>query len=224
MNTPRGVLASVAVAGIALLLTAGCGFTGVRGSGVVKTERRDVAGFTEVWIAGSGDADIRQGEADSLTVEAEENLLPLLESRLDGKRLTLGTRPDVNLSPTRPILYHLTVKQLTAVGISGSGSIVAEGIDTPRLSASISGSGSARFEGRASELKLDISGSGSFDAAALRSAAVRVDISGSGSATVNAAATLSAHVSGSGSVQYLGAAPQIDTHVSGSGSVTRAKE
>jgi hypothetical protein len=101
---------------------------------------------------------------------------------------------------------------------------VAEGIDTPRLTASISGSGSARFEGRASELKLDISGSGSIDAAALRSAAVRVDISGSGSAVVNASATLSADVSGSGSVQYTGNAPKVNTHISGSGSVTRVKE
>jgi hypothetical protein len=193
----------------------------VRGSGVVQTESRDVSGFSEVWLSGSGEVRVDVGPAESLTVEAEDNILPLLETRVSGRRLTLGTKPNVNPSPTRPIRYVVTTKDLTAIGVSGSGKFFVTGVDTRRLSAEISGSGSAKLSGRADEVSLDVSGSGDYDAAGLACRTADVHISGSGSAVVNAKDRVSAHVSGSGSVRYLGS-PAVDQHVSGSGAVTPA--
>ena len=226
-NASTGCLTSLvltALSPVFLAWLAGCDAVGtptVRGSGVVLTEQRNVTGFSEVWLAGSGDVRVDVGPADSVTVEAEDNLLPLLETRVDNGRLTLGTKRNVNISPTRPIRYLVTTNDLTAIGVSGSGKFFVNGVDTRQLTTSISGSGSAILSGRADEARLSISGSGNYDASGLACRTAEVSISGSGGATVNASDRVSAHISGSGSVRYLGR-PAVEQHVSGSGSVAPA--
>lgn len=223
-----------------LLLLAGCNGLGpaVRGSGNVATETRAVSGFSEIDLAGIGDVRVEQTGSESLTIEAEDNLLPLLTTEVRNGCLTLGTKE--NLRPTRPIVFRITVDRLEAVRVSGSGDVRVEQLqsprldarisgsgrlrvvrlDTPDLDADISGSGSATFAGRADEVRLDVSGSGAFNAADLKAADARVSIAGSGSATVHATERLSADISGSGAVHYLGD-PQVSRHVSGSGSIVR---
>jgi hypothetical protein len=226
-NPARACVASLVATALAPVIVAwvvGCNAVSapaVHGSGVVATEPRDAANFSEVWLNGSGEVVVEQTGTESVTVEAEDNLLPLLVTRVDGRRLTLGTKPNVNIRPTRPIRYHVTVKELTALGVSGSGKFRVEGVDTHRLTADISGSGSAVLSGRADDVRLSVSGSGDYDAARLASKTALVSISGSGSATVNATDRVEADVSGSGSVRYLGS-PTVEKHVSGSGSIARA--
>jgi hypothetical protein len=209
----------------AFLLLNGCA-TGcadrVRGSGVVKVEPRDVAGFSEVKVRGSGDVTIAVDSSgtESLTVEAEDNLLPLLTSDVEDGVLVLGVREGANVSATRPIRYRLTARELNGVSVSGSGSVRASGINAAKFVASISGSGGMDLSGAADEMRLTISGSGSYDAAHLRAKSARVKISGSGDANVNASESLEAHISGSGSVRY-GGNPKVEKHIAGSGSVAR---
>jgi len=211
----------IAVLGIACVVT-GCDGLGsgpaVRGSGVLASESRDVSGFSQVRVDGSGDVVIDQTGTESVSVEAESNLLPLLETRVSNGVLHVGPKPNVNIHPTKPVRFLVTVKNLTGVGISGSGSVRATAIDTDKLTADISGSGSATLAGRADDVVLRVSGSGSYDASRLQSRNVKVDISGSGDAEVNANNHLDASISGSGSVHYSGR-PQVTQHVSGSGSI-----
>jgi hypothetical protein len=213
---------------IGLLVTtgvvAGCSSIGgnptVRGSGVVVSETRDVAGFSDVRVDGAGDVIIEQTGIESLTVEADDNILPLLQTKVVNGSLHVGVKQNVNIRTARPILYHVTVKQLNGAGVSGSGSIRASGIDADMFSADISGSGSASLSGRADAVVLTVSGSGSYDASNLRSKSVKVNISGSGDAVVDASDRLDATISGSGSVSYSGT-PSVSRHVSGSGSIAR---
>jgi hypothetical protein len=192
----------------------------VRGSGNASSEPREVSGFSQVRLDGTGDVTLEQSGTESLSVEADDNILPLLETTVRNGVLHLAIKSNVNLQPARPIRYHVTVKQLTGLGISGSGSVHATGIDAGDLEAEISGSGSATLAGRADNVELRVSGSGSYHAAGLKCKTVRVSISGSGGATVNASDRLEANVSGSGSVHYAGD-PAVTKHISGSGSVTR---
>src|SRR4051812_33263442 len=156
-SNARACVASLIATALAPVIAAwvvGCAGGGppVRGSGVVASESRNASGFSEVWLSGSGEVAVEQTGADSVTVEAEDNLLPLLETRVEGRRLPLGSKPNVNPQPPRPIRYHITVKNLTALGVSGSGKFRVEGVDTPRLTADISGSGSATLSGKADDV------------------------------------------------------------------------
>jgi hypothetical protein len=213
---------------VGLLVTAGvvtgCNSIGgppvVRGSGVVVSETRDVAGFSDVRVDGSGDVIIEQTGTESLTVVADDNILPLLKTRVVDGVLHLGPARNVNIHTSKPVRYHVTTKQLNGVGVSGSGSIRATGIDADQFSADISGSGSANLSGRADSATLSVSGSGSYEAGNLRSKTVKVSISGSGDAVVDASDRLDAAISGSGSVRYSGS-PSVNQRVSGSGSIAR---
>ena len=76
--------------------------------------------------------EIQQTGEESLVIEAEDNILPLLTSEVSGRRLTLGTKPNTSISATRPIVYRLTVKDLAGIGVSGS-----PGVDEPCVQAGI---------------------------------------------------------------------------------------
>ena len=116
-----GVKAHGPVLGVALAvaLVAGCGST--KGSGVVKTESRTVSGFEAVRLEGSGDVTITQTGSESLTIEADDNILPKLTSDVVDGTLVLGVKKDENLSPSHPIRYTVTVAKLTGIALGGLG-------------------------------------------------------------------------------------------------------
>ncbi|HEY0244283.1 MAG TPA: DUF2807 domain-containing protein, partial [Mucilaginibacter sp.] len=71
---------------------------------------------------------------------------------------------------------------------------------------------------------LEISGSGEMRSKELKAGRVKVTLSGSGSAYVHADQTLSAHISGSGSLIYSGTASVTDIRTSGSGRVRKEND
>jgi hypothetical protein len=190
----------------------------VAGSGRVTTESRAVGHFKEIELSGSGELIAEQADSESVSIEAEDNLLPLITANVSGDRLDLGFRNGVNIHPTKPMIYRVKVKELTGLEISGSGSGKLTKIDTPRLVVRISGSGEVHISGKAEKQEVHISGSGSYSAEHLASKDADVEISGSGSATVDVSEHLEAGISGSGSVEYTGN-PRVNQHISGSGSI-----
>jgi Putative auto-transporter adhesin, head GIN domain len=222
-------------------LAAGCGLSVVSGSGNIVNEDRDVSGFNAVTLAGSGDLMLTQGETESLTIEADDNLLPHIKSEVRNGTLVIGfdhDNWDTIYRPSQRIKYHLSVKDLNAVTVSGSGDITTASLNADQLALTVSGSGNIRIDqlqangltytlsgsgdadlaGEAGEQNVKISGSGNYRAGDLSSQTVTVGISGSGDATVWAQDSLDVNISGSGSVSYYGQ-PKTSTNVAGSGHV-----
>jgi hypothetical protein len=186
----------------------------------VRSEPRDVSGFDEVELRGVGNLSIEQADNESLSVEAEEDVLPKIRTEVENRRLRIGPEPNTTINTTKPINYRLTVKDLNALEVSGSGDVEAEGIDTDELAVHISGAGDVEISGSADSQDVDLSGSGEYKAEELESKEAKIDVRGSGSATVNVSDELDAEVSGSGSVEYVGD-PTINQDVSGSGDVRK---
>ncbi len=208
---------ALALITVALLVTA-CSVT--RGSGQLTTESRPVSGFTKVELSGTGELAIEKTGTESLSISAEDNILPLLTSEVAGDTLTLGTKPNSSIVPTKPITYSLTVKDLTGLAVSGSGSVRVSNVTTTSLSIKISGSGAIAADGNVNDQDLEISGSGHYLADGLTSKAVKARISGSGTASVAAADVLDVEISGSGSLTYSGN-PQVTQEISGSGKLIK---
>lgn len=216
----------------------GCGVFGVRGSGDLITESRDVAGFDEIILEGSGTVLVSVTGEESLDIEAEDNLMPLLTSEVEDGRLILGSREAI--SPTRGIRYMVTVASLSGLSIQGSGEIDVFGVEADTLEVVISGSGEMVLTdmtvgdflvrisgsgdliaaGSAADLNITVSGSGAYAGEDLLSGTATVVVSGSGNVVVNASDRLDAAVSGSGDIEYLGD-PIVDSTISGSGDVRR---
>ena len=217
--TFSGVALVIGMTGLVWCAVAVDSVTRVRGSGVVKTQSRDVSGFSAIALSAIGEVHVERGDKDSLTVEAEDNVLPLLETTVKDGKLTLSPKNNSNISPTRPIVYRITTKQLDGVSISGSGSVHAAKVDAKTFSIAVSGSGKVSASGKADSLKIAISGSGSTDTSNLPVASARIAVSGSGKVTVNAQETLDVSVVGSGSIDYLGN-PKVQKRITGAGRVT----
>lgn len=214
-------------------------FRTVSGSGNIVAETRDVRGFDRVSASGSGDLYLAQGAEESLTIEADDNLLPFIESEIRNGQLSVGPR-NVNLRPTQRIVYHLKVKDLRefhlsgsmraqadkikaerlAVSISGSGKMEITSLEAETLSSRISGSGSTSVGGRVDRQEIRISGSGNHQAPELECSLAEAHISGSGDASLWVVEALDVGISGSGRVEYRGNA-RVASHVSGSGRVHR---
>jgi hypothetical protein len=196
------------------------GGTGVKGSGVAKSESRPVAGFSSISLESMGKITVRQTGKESLTITAEDNILPLLESRVANGTLYLHTANNANISPTKPIEYVLEVKTLEALNLSGAGSVDAKDIQGKRLAISLSGAGEVTVAGSADALELTLSGAGSFAGDDFKTKQATVRSSGVGKAVVNVSDQLDANVSGVGAIEYIGS-PQVRESISGIGTVKK---
>lgn len=216
----------------------------VAGSGVVKTETRDISDFDAISIEYPADITVQQGETPSITITAEDNLLPQLGTDVDNGTLTFeNIERDWydRVNPSKTVRIEITVTDLEQVSFSSAGKMLIEGLDTESLSISLSGAGdltlkdlkadslritlsgagNVNADGIANELLLRISGIGNVDGADLQSQDAEVRISGAGSATVWVERELNARISGAGSVDYYGD-PEVSKNVSGVGSVNKA--
>ncbi|MFB8792243.1 MAG: DUF2807 domain-containing protein [Potamolinea sp.] len=208
----------------ALSIFAGCSFNigsnGVRGSGIVKTESRKVRGFSSISSKSVGKVAVQQTGKESLTITADDNILPLLESRVADNILYLTIAKDTHMNPTKPIEFVVEVKSLESLKIDGVGSIEVKDIQGKRLSVSLDGVGSMTIAGSVDVLDLTLSGVGSFHGEKFKVKQAKVHHSGVGSAVVNVSDQLDATVSGVGSVEYIGS-PQVQKSGRGLGSVKK---
>jgi hypothetical protein len=208
----------------------------VEGSGKIITEEREVAGFNKIHLKGSGKVVLTQAEKQSLQIKTDDNIMPLIETTVNGKKLTISHGKH-RLRPTSFEVF-ITVENLEGVSISGSGDVSGSSrfasntfytdisgsgdidleVETGRLTSAIAGSGSINLSGMADSFDASISGSGKINALDLDAKDVSVAISGSGDCRISASESLDARISGSGDVYYRGQ-PKIDAKISGSGSL-----
>jgi Putative auto-transporter adhesin, head GIN domain len=218
----RSKLLSLTACLAALSMFAGCSFIlgGVRGSGIVKTESKEVSKFSSISFKSVGKLKIQQTGKESLTISAEDNILPLLESRVADNVLYLTAAKDANFNPTKPIEFVVEVKSLERLNIDGVGSIEANGIQGKQLSVSLDGVGSIAIAGSVDVLDLSLSGVGKFQGEELRTKQAKIRHDGVGSAVINVSDRLDATLTGVGSVEYIGS-PQIQESVQGVGRIKK---
>ena len=215
----------------------------VAGSGKIVTATREVNGFTAVDLKYPAQVTITQGANESLTITADDNLLPQLNTTVTGSVLTIENSESnwaQRVNATHTVQVNITVKNLSELRLSGAGSITANSleagdlrvsasgtgnvtlanINVTNLDLSLSGTGKITASGTAQSTTLHLSGVGSFDGADLATQNMDATVSGVGSATVWVKSALTADISGTGSIRYYGSPASIDRHVSGVGSIS----
>lgn len=221
MQTRWRFLISLLVLLAGLVAVSGCDITGgttVHGSGHVKSESRPVSGFTQVEFAGVGHLTLAQVGTETLNIQADDNLLPLLTSTVSGGVLHLQQAANTTITSATAINYILTVKSLTGFSLSGAGDAEIANLSTSAMKVTVSGAGRLLVSGSAESQDVTISGVGSYDGSGFATKTAKVSLSGTGSAVVEVSDTLDAQVSGVGSVEYIGD-PKVTQHVTGLGSV-----
>lgn len=195
----------------------------VRGSGKIITESVKVSNFDQVSLDASGKVYIEQGSVESLTIEADDNILPLLDTRVTGNRLVLSVKEFQNIDPSQPIIYRLTVKNLNEIAIRGSGDFFVEPVESNDMKVAILGSGNIDIKSLAAKsITFDLRGSGDIAIDELEVKTIDASIPGSGTITLDGSAE-SQSIAINGSGDYLAGdleTARTEININGSGDLT----
>jgi len=212
----------------------------VKGSGNVVSQDFDLTGFESITVSNGADLILTQGEAYSVIIEAEDNILELLEVEVGERGLNIGLEEFVFLQNTEPIKVKVTMPEVSTLTVEGSGSVVSNGrlsgdriivriygsgdvnveVEVEEFNSRIIGSGDVNVRGTTREYIAIIEGSGDVNSLSLNAEDVEARISGSGSMMLFASKTLDINIEGSGNVMYKGEA-KITKSISGSGDISK---
>lgn len=194
----------------------------IKGSGVVKEESRAVANFSRLTLAFPAIVTLTQGAAESLTISADDNLLPLIVTRVAGDQLVIEGTGTKGFSSKNEIRIRLTVKSLSAIAIKGSGDVIGDQLKSDKLDITIAGSGDVKFKSiRADQFRIEIKGSGDVVVDALESKSVETAILGDGDIKLPSlkATQVKISIRGSGDVSAAGTTDTVNIEITGDGDV-----
>lgn len=193
----------------------------LRGEGSVVSETREVDEFSRITLAIPGELYIIQGSSSEVVIEAKENIVPEIETRVVNGNLEISFVWDNTCTrDTGPINVHLTVLNIEEIAIAGAANVTGENIITDELTVSIAGAGNFNLSGETGILEIDITGAGNVSAFDLSSLECGVSITGSGNAEITVENELEISITGSGNVFYKGN-PQVSASITGSGNVSK---
>ena len=218
---PFAILSIVALLPLACSVTVNSPKT-IKGSGVLASETRPVSGFDAVELADSADVTVSFGDTESVVVEAEDNILPLIVTNVRGGKLVINWKPNTSVSATEPVRVTVTMKSLQAASLPGSGNITIAGLDASSVNFNLGGSGNITADGAADSVDVNFSGSGNILCGDLQARSATVELTGSGNATVFATDSLDVTLKGSGNVFYRGDPAKVTQSVPGSGTIQAA--
>jgi hypothetical protein len=231
-------------AALAASALAGCHVRADDHGGATVSRNYSVGNFQQIEVAGPYNVEVRTGANPSVSARGSEKLLQRTLVEVHGDKLVI--RPEDNhsffhwgWSHSREARFVVTVPQLHAAAVAGSGGIKVDRVtgdsfegtiagsgglelastDVQSLKLSIGGSGGIKAgAGKAKSAEYEIAGSGGIDAGGIVAGQAKVSIAGSGSVKATATATAAVDVMGSGDVNVTGGA-KCTVNKAGSGNV-----
>ena len=124
----------------------GWGGKSVKGSGVMKTETRNVTGFTSISMSIPGNVEVIQGNTEGISIEGDDNIVPLVETTVEHGGLEIRFA-EKNLSiSAKTLRLVVNAKTIEGLSVAGSGDLHAAKLQSATLKASVAGSGDIRIE------------------------------------------------------------------------------
>lgn len=210
----------------------------IDGTGDAIEESRALTEFDVLVVKGSMDCVIHQGNGQNkVIVTAQENLLPLINTEVDGSKLVIETEECFNT--TEKLRVDVFCGELVRINHTGSGDLEGNGtvnfedlkitstgsgdltlkLSGDELEISQTGSGDLELSGQAKFLELSMDGSGEIDAGELRVNEAEVEANGSGDLTIHVNESLELDANGSGDVNLKGKPKTQQTSMNGSGTL-----
>src|SRR5688572_30373618 len=113
-------------------------------------ETRSVGTFTKISFRVPGKLYLRQGATQKVEIEGKKDFLAEIETTVEGNKLVIGKEgkwTDWNWGDDDRVNVYITVKDIEALSVGGSGDIIAETkLTASNLDLNVSGSGSLKAE------------------------------------------------------------------------------
>jgi uncharacterized protein YxeA len=211
----------------------------VKGDGNVVKKERTATSFDGINVSTGIDVYLKQGDTESIAVEADENLHEYIITEVKGGVLHVYT--DANIRDAKMERVYVTMKQVKSLRTSSAGDIIGQSpvkgtdievssssagnikieIYATKVMASLSSSGDISLSGEAETLKADLSSAGDFEASGFKVKEADISASSAGDARVNVTERLNARASSAGDITYLGDPKYVDAHSSSAGGIHR---
>lgn len=196
-----------------------CNWHRIRGNGSIKTETRDVAAFEAITCDGGYEMQIDCQEKQSLSIETDENLLPLVKTEVHNNTLHVYTKGI--LFPTNRIRIAVSIPNISEFTSNGSTDCDINNINNSALDIGIHGSGKLHLYGKSGTVNIHTAGSSKIDATSLISENSDVQINGSGNIQVYTTNSIHVQINGSGTVKYRGEPKNVNQQINGSGRIIK---
>jgi hypothetical protein len=201
----------------------GCGhffaLGGVQGSGKAKTETRPIGDFHKIEFGGAIASEVKVGPKASLTITTDDNLLPLIESRVENGTLIIEQKGSTSTNLGTHVV--ITVPSLDSVEISGASKMTATGLAASKFEAQLSGASKFEATGHADELKIDASGASRVDLGSIAVKTAEVDASGASNIVLKASDKVTGNLSGASNLKVSGGA-KVKVDTSGASNVSQS--
>jgi len=209
----------------------------VYGNGDVVTKERKAESFTGVRVSTGIDVYLKQGNNESLSVEADENLHEYIITEVRSGVLHVYTEANIRKAERKRV--YVTMKNINSISTSSAGDVIGETpvkTDRLKLSASsagninlevsakdivadISSSGDITLSGDADILEVDLSSAGDLNAFNLEVREADVSVSSAGDADINVREKITARASSAGDINYMGNPKYVDFHSLSAGGI-----
>jgi len=225
------------MAALALFLIAGA----IGKTFAQSEETRSVSGYSGVSTGGSFNVHVKIDGTESLKLKGDAEDLRKIETVVENGQLKIRFYKEWERRHEHigRVDVYVSAKSLSSVGLGGSGSIDVDGtvkgekvkvsvggsgnittaVEADDLTVSIAGSGNIDLKGKAENSNISIAGSGNLKAPDLKVNGADISIAGSGDIRMEINKSISAHIAGSGSVNYTGNATAVNITSAGSGRV-----
>lgn len=189
----------------------------ISGSGVIVTESRELNAFTAVSVDGIFNVTVAQGDAQSVKITADDNVIGFVKTEVVDGSLKVYLAPGQNYKNIG-LAAEIMVKGFNGLSNKGSGTIKISNVDNPSFFLKNFGSGDIALSGASGELLIENEGSGRISGFSFLSGSSNINIIGSGDVEVSCENELTVNIDGSAKVFYKGQ-PTITSNIEGSGKV-----
>jgi len=211
----------------------------VYGNKKVVTSEREAGNFTGLRVSSGVDVFLKQGNNESITVEADENLHEYIITEIKGDVLNVYT--DANIRQAERKRVYVTMNKIRSLKTSSAGDLFGETpvkgdfielaassagnmkleIYAREISLNISSSGDMTLSGETDVLDADLSSAGDLNAFELQVKEADVSASSAGDADINVTERITARASSAGDINYRGNPKYVNVHSSSAGSISR---
>lgn len=205
--------------------TFGCGgmninnVSGIKGSGNLKTETRNVSGFKKIKAGGVVKLDVAVQKDFSMSIETDDNLLTHVTTEVNGDTLVIGSKE--NISPSSAINIKISMPDLIDLDLSGASTGTITAVKTDALEVELSGASKIKLDGEVKSFTARASGASNLDAENLRAENAEADSSGASTVAVTAANEANLSASGASTVIYTGEPKNLKQNSSGASSIKK---
>lgn len=179
-----------------------CMRIGVKGSGVIDSENREIEKFSNIDVSGAFKLSVKFADEYNLEINAEDNILPLIKTYVKGNTLYIKTKRSI--SNRKDIVINLTMRELKSLDASGANRIIIDNLNTESFALNSSGANKIEMFGQVEKIKYNVSGACSILAQDLEADYVSVDISGACKVKLTALKKIKGDLSGASHIDLYG--------------------